>query len=209
MKKIKIAAALALVVCTSAVDLFAQDGKVKINLGYDYSLPLGAFKNDFIKNGSPRGFNADILYWANPKWAIGGGVGYQDFYQKYPRDMYKLSDGSDISAVVSNSLQVIPIMAKGVYSPLGGGSSIVQPYLSAGAGINFINYSQYLGEFGGTEASGKFTAQGGAGIKIPFGKTRENGFLLGANYNYTPYNKNDIKNLNTVSFQAGFQFKLK
>lgn len=209
MKKILSLAIVAAVGFMAANTASAQGGKVRINLNYDYSLPLGSFKNDFIKNGSPRGFNADIMYWASPKWAIGGGIGYQDFYQKYPRGMYKLGDGSDISAVVSNSMQLIPIMAKGMYSPLGGTESVVQPYLSAGAGINFINYSQYLGEFGGTEASGKFTAQAGAGIKIPIGKTRENGFLLGANYNYTPYNKNDIKNLNTVNFQAGFQFKLK
>ena len=208
MKKILSVATVALA-CIILNTANAQDGKVKINLNYDYSLPLGSFKNDYIKNGSPRGFNADILYWANPKWAIGGGIGYQDYYQKYPRGMYKLDDGSDISAVISNSMQLIPVMAKGVYSPLGGSASAVQPYLSAGAGINFVNYSQYLGEFGGTEATGKFTAQAGAGIKIPIGKSKENGFLLGASYNYTPYNKNDIKNLNTVNFQAGFQFKLK
>jgi hypothetical protein len=201
--------AISLACCIIFSSANAQDGQVRINLNYNYSLPLGAFKNDYIKNGSPRGFNADILYWANPKWAIGGGFAYQDYYQKYPRGMYKLSDGSDISAVVSNSMQLVPIMAKGVYAPLGGTESVIQPYISAGAGINFVNYSQYLGEFGGNEASVKFTAQGGAGIKIPIGKTKENGFLLGANYAFTPYNSHDIKNLNTVNFQAGFQFKLK
>ena len=30
-------------------------GKMKINLFYNYSLPLGTFKNDLIKNNSPRG----------------------------------------------------------------------------------------------------------------------------------------------------------
>src|SRR5215204_1144078 len=90
-------------------------GEVKANLYYNYGLPLGTFKSDFIKNNSPRGFSADVLYWFKPQWGVGGSIGYQDYYQKNARDTYKLSDGSDISAVVSHSMQLIPVVAKAMY----------------------------------------------------------------------------------------------
>jgi opacity protein-like surface antigen len=219
MKKIKQFVLFAVVLCGAMVSAQAQSsseanerykkGDLKINLFYDYGIPLGAFKSDYIKNGSPRGFNADILYWLRPQLGIGGSVGYQDYYQKNPRDLYKLPDGADISAVVTNSLQIIPVVAKAMYMPTAGKGAVIEPYVSVGAGINLINYSQYLGEFGGSQSNAKFTAQAGAGLKVPLGKNKNAGFLLGAVYNFSPYNENDIKNLNSVSLQAGFQFKLK
>ena len=220
MKKIKQLLTGIIILCGLTFTLQAQSvqdetgytnkkGELKVNLFYDYSMPLGSFKNDYINKNSPRGFTADILYWFKPQWGIGGSVGYQDYYQKIPRDIYKLSDGSDISAVVTNSMQIVPIVAKAMYMPMAEKGSFIEPYLSAGAGINIINYSQYLGEFGGSQGKAKFTAQAGAGIKIPFGKNRNAGFMLGAAYNFSPYNENNIKALNTVNLQAGFQFKLK
>ncbi len=187
-----------------------RTGKVKINLLYNYSLPLGTFKNDLIKNNSPRGFSADVLYWFKPQWGVGGSFGFQDYYQKTPRSVYKLSDGSDISAVLTHSVQTIPIVAKAMYMPMAEKASIIQPYLSAGAGVNLVNFSEYLGEFSSaSKTNAKFTAQAGAGVKIPLGKNDKAGFLLGATYNYTPYNQYDIKNISAVNLQAGLQFKLK
>lgn len=185
-------------------------GDVKVNLFYNYGLPLGSFKNDLIKDGSPRGFTVDVLYWFKPKWGVGGSVGYQDYYQKTARDVYKLSDGSDISAVVTHSMQLIPIVAKAMYMPNAENERALQPYVSAGAGVNLVNFSEYLGEFSSANAtSAKFTAQAGAGVKIPVGKSNRAGFLLGATYNFTPYNEYDIKAISAVNLQAGFQFRLK
>lgn len=183
--------------------------KVKVNLFYNYSLPTGSFKNDFIRNNSPRGFNADILYWFKPQWGVGAGFGFQDYYQKNARQTYKLADGSDISAVLSNSVQVIPVMAKAMFSPGSGSSKRIQPYVSAGAGINIIRYNEYLGEFSSLNNTGAyFGATAGAGVKIALGSNDRAGFLIGADYRFSPYNKYDIKNLNSVNLQAGFQFRL-
>jgi len=185
-------------------------GKVKINLLYNYSLPMGTFKNDLIKNNSPRGFSVDVLYWFKPQWGVGGSFGFQDYYQKNPRDVYKLSDGSDISAVLTHSVKTLPILAKAMYMPNAANASIIQPYVSAGAGINFVNFSEYLGEFSSAnKTNGKFTTQAGAGVKVALGKNDKAGFLLGATYNYTPYNQYDINNISALNLQAGFQFKLK
>jgi len=189
--------------------LNAQKGEVKMNLQYSYALPTGSFKNDVISNGSSRGFTGDILYNINTKVSIGLGLGFQDFYQKYPRALYSTGDKEVTSAVLSNSVQVIPVLAKAEFYPLGDKQTVIQPYISAGAGLGITNFTQYLGEFGGSDNTGGFMLQGGAGITLPFGKFSKAGARLGANYNMVSYNHNGFSNFNNINFQAGLFFPLK
>lgn len=189
--------------------LNAQTGQMKVNLQYSYALPMGSFKTDVISKNSPRGVAGDILYNLNNKLSVGLGLGFQDFYEKYPRALYNTGHNETTSAVLSNSVQVIPILAKAEFYPLGGKKSFIQPYINAGTGLAFTSFTQYLGEFGGTTNNGSFMAQGGAGINIPFNTTGHSGIKIGANCNLVTYNKNSFKNLNNVSFQAGLFFPLK
>jgi len=202
---------LALVVAIPfASTVMAQDrGEATMHLNYSYGLPLGSFKNDIVGNNSPRGASGDIMFSLNKKFSLGIASGYQDFYQKYPRGTYKLNDGSDISAVISNSVQTVPILAKGMYKPLGDKYSFVQPYVSLGAGMNLVDFRQYLGEFGNSTNSVSFQAQAGAGIEIPFGRLSKSGFQIGAAYNYIPYTKNGYNNLNSLAIEAGVHFPLR
>ena len=147
--------------------LNAQKGQVKMNIQYSYALPLSSFKTDVISNGSARGITGDILFNANNKLSVGLGLGFQDFYQKYPRAVYNTGDKEVTSAVLSNSVQIMPVLAKAELYPLGGKRSVVQPYITAGAGLGITSFTQYLGEFGGTDNSTGFMLQGGAGISLP------------------------------------------
>jgi hypothetical protein len=207
--RISIIIAGLLLTATAQAQTWKERKPVTVDLNYNFSMPQGDFKNNFIDKNSAAGFNLDIMYWLKPTLSIGGSLGYQDYYQKYPRALYKLSDGSDISAVVSNSLQTIPIMVKSNYMPLAQKQSFIQPYFTAAAGVNLVDYSQYLGEFGASNTKARFTALAGAGIKIPFKKYSESGFLLGANYQYSPYNFNDLKSLNSINIQAGIRLRVK
>lgn len=189
--------------------LNAQRGEVKMNLQYSYALPVGNFKNDVISKGSPRGVTGDILYNLNNKLSLGIGLGFQDFYQKYPRALYNTGDKETTSAVLSNSVQIMPLLAKAELYPLGEKKSLVKPYISAGAGLGITSFTQYLGEFGGADNSASFMLQGGAGICIPFNSVGNSGFRVGANYNYVSYKRNGFNNFNNVNFQAGLYFPLK
>lgn len=205
----KIIRILPFLICVLFVSqLHAQKGEVKMNIQYSYALPVGSFKSDVISNSSPRGVTGDILYNVSNKFSVGLGLGFQDFYQKYPRALYNTGDKEVTSAVLSNSVQIIPLLAKAEFYPLGGKPSMVQPYISAGAGLGITSYTQYLGEFGGSNNSGGFMAQGGAGIFVPFKKFGHAGFRLGANYNMVSYNKDGFSNFNNVNFQAGVFFPL-
>ncbi len=187
----------------------AQQHELKLNLHYSYAMPLGNFKNDVISKGSPRGVTGDLLYGISNKVDVGLGLGFQDFYEKYPRDLYQTGSHETTSAVLSNSVQIMPVLAKAAIYPLNGKRSAIQPYISAGAGLGLISFTQYLGEFGGSENSAGLMLQGGAGFKVPFNATGNAGLSLGANYNMVNYKKNGFDNFNNVNFQAGLYFPLR
>jgi len=209
MKQFRILIAALAILVAGSTTAKAQSGQLRLDVNYNYSLPLGSFKNDLINSGNPRGFSGALQYGINNKWAAGLGVGYQDYYQKYPRDVYQLNKTQSVSAVLTNSIQVIPIMAKGTFMPMGG-KGAVQPYINVGAGVGIVDFKQYRGEFTSTnKTSASFVAQGGAGVLIPFGRLSASGVKLGADYNYVPYKNFGYNNLSSVNFHAGVFFPLR
>ncbi|MEO8961349.1 MAG: OmpW family outer membrane protein [Ginsengibacter sp.] len=185
----------------------AQKNPLTLELNYNYSMPISGFKSDLVSNNSPRGFRGSLMYPFSNKLAAGVQFGFQDYYQKYPRDIYHSGPNQDISAVISNSIQTTPLILKAKYYPLS--NSYVKPYISAGAGGNLINFKQYFGEFGNTQTNIGFVAQAGVGIMIPFKKMSTSGIYLGGTYDYAPYAKNGYKDLSSVNLQAGISFEIR
>lgn len=210
MKKTAVILATLFSALVCGISANAQD-RLKMELSYNVSSPLGSFKNDYISKTSFRGGTGEISYTINPKFSLGLNSGYQNYYQKYSRQLYSLEKNQTVSAVLTNSMDIVPLLLRGTYYPYGNNASAkVQPYVSAGAGVNLINYGQYLGEFGGFQSSSAFAAQAGAGILVPFGQKRnQTAFKLGVTYNYSNYNKNEIAALNSAAINAGVVFRLK
>ncbi|HVG13200.1 MAG TPA: hypothetical protein VM843_09360 [Flavisolibacter sp.] len=183
----------------------AQKGITRLDLGYQVGLPVG-FKDNISKT-SFRGLHAAVLHGLSSKVSIGVGTGFQDFYQKEPRQVYKLADGSDISAVLTNSVQTTPLLVQGKYEFAPEGA--VQPYAALGVGGNLIRYTQLLGQFGDAQAKIGFAARPEAGVYIPFRKGGEKGFRIGASYNLMPFEELGFKNLNHVGVNAGISIPLR
>jgi len=181
----------------------AQQGEVRMTLSLAGASPLGEFKN-LVSKTTFRGGDVLILYGINDRLGVGLNIGFQDFYEKYPRSVYKLSDGSDISAVLTNSVQTIPFIATARYNLKPGG--YFQPFLSAGAGGAVVMNSQYVGEYPNEEDKVSFAVRPGAGIFIPFHKNGEVGVNLGVNYTFIPYKQTDISNLSYLGFTIGIGF---
>jgi len=206
MRSIKIsffAAALFLVTAAQA----QKKGEAKLDLQYNVALPMGSFK-EIISETSARGMKASILFGITNQLSIGLGTGFQDFYQKNPRQLYKFDDGSDLSAVRTYSIQTIPILAQAKYQFTPGAA--VQPYAALGVGGNLVTFNDMLGEFS-LEQKSKFgfAARPEAGIYIPFRKGGETGFTLGASYNIMPFETSDFSNLNNLGIHAGVSIPLK
>lgn len=183
--------------------------KWQFDLEYNAAIPVGGFKSDFINKTSFRGATGEVRYAISPKFALGVQSGYQYYYQKYPRQLYKLSTGEDISAVMTNVIDNTPILLKGTYYPMASGTGRLQPFVSAGVGVNMITYSQYLGEFGSSDPSTAFAALAAAGVQYGLGKARTTAIKLGGTFNYVNYKRNDLAHLNNVGVSLGVLFPLK
>lgn len=190
----------------AAIHASAQQGEVRMTASIAGATPMGQFK-DLVDKTSFRGTDINILYGINNQLGIGLNVGFQDFYQKFPRALYKLSDGSDISAVLTNSVQTIPFLATARYNFMTG--ETIQPYVSAGAGGAAVLNKQYVGEYPNETNKICFAARPSAGVYIPFKKGGEVGLNLGVNYTFIPYKQDDISNLSYLGFTIGVGFPMR
>lgn len=185
----------------------AQERELQLDINYAIGIPGGSFKSDAVDKTSFRGWTANLMYNITDKISIGLGTGFQDFYQKYPRDVYKLSEGGEVSAVLTNSIQTIPILAQFQYRFLPG--KMVQPYVGVGVGGNMIVFDQYLGEFENSTSDFKFAARPEAGLYVPFRKDGPAGIHIFGAYNYMPYKENGVDNLSNWGAGIGVKFPLR
>jgi opacity protein-like surface antigen len=177
--------------------------QLKLKIGYNVSVPVGSFRD--VMDPSYRGAMGEINYAITPAIKVGLGVSYNDFYKRMPRQVYN-TDGGTVSAVVTNSMQITPVMAKGTYSFITTG--MIRPYVSIGGGLNMVDYSQYLGEFGSSRTLVKAAAGAEAGVDVPFSRTGNAGINIGAHFNYLPLNFNGMDNLNNWGGHVAVFFPL-
>jgi len=182
----------------------AQKGETKLGLDYSLGIPVGDFRN-VIGKESYRGWGFDIMHGVNNKLQLGLAVGFQDFYQKNDRQVYHTGDGQDISAVLTHSIQTIPVLARASYRLTEGGA--IQPYVGLGVGGNLVLFRELLGEFGETESFFRFALKPEIGVQVPI--YRGAGLHIGAAYNYLPFGKYDISNFNNLSVSAGVSIPLR
>lgn len=185
--------------CSAAMS-YAQRGRTSVDINYSVGVPTGSLRS-VVPSTSFRGFEGNILHGISDRVSVGLGIGFQDFYQKNDRQLYKLSDGSDISAVMTYSIQAMPVMALVRYHFNPGAS--IQPFAGVGMGGNFVSYNQLFGEFSDEQAKVKLVAKPEVGLFVPFSKGGESGFTIGASYNIMPLNMGDVKNMNHVGIEAG------
>lgn len=205
MKRIIVNTILAAFFMMACISASAQD-RLQFKVGYNPGFPVGSFK-DFMGKNSFRGYLGEISYPVSERLKIGLGVSYNDYYEKHPRQLYQFSEGT-VSAVVSNSIQTTPIMIKAAYDLTKTGW--IRPYAGIGAGFNLATYAQYFGEFGEKKSVFKPAAAAEAGVTIPFNReTRAAGINVGGHFNYLPFKKMGLDNLNNWGLHVAAYFPLK
>jgi len=197
---------IAILLVAGAVTTAQAQHDMQFNINYNVNIPSGSFR-DFITNPAYKGFTAGLAYPITSQLRVGLSVGYNDYYQKYPRQIYSGGAGSDISAVVSNSVQQIPLLATVDYTLLKKG--FIRPYVGAGAGINFISWDQYLGEFDDPHSKVRFAARGEAGVLIPLSTSSPTALRIGGSYNYAPFNNYGVSKLDNWGIYAGISFRIR
>jgi opacity protein-like surface antigen len=180
--------------------------ELQVNIDYNVNIPTGAFKN-YVTHPAYKGFTAGLAYPVTDQLSLGLSIGYNDYYQKYDRQVYNQGKGSDISAVVSNSIQQLPLLATANYTVTKKG--FIRPYVGAGVGLNFISFDQYLGEFDDPHSMTRLAVRGEAGFFIPLSNYSSTALKVGASYNYAPFNTYGVNNLDNWGIQAGIRFPIK
>lgn len=180
--------------------------KLHINLDYAVTQPLGGLK-DYADNTSFNGWRASLLYQVNPKWMIGLGSGFYDYYERIPRKVYE-SKNSAISAVQTHTMQLIPVQPTVLYFP-GDKSGNIKPYVGLGVGITDVVYKNYWGEFLEKDNNIAFSASPMVGIRIPFSQTSPLQFNANLRYNFIAYNKHDIGTIHTLGANVGLSINIR
>ncbi|MEI6946171.1 outer membrane beta-barrel protein [Paraflavisolibacter sp. H34] len=184
----------------------AQQRRLTAGIGHTTGIPAGNFR-EITNKPSGRGFEVHLQYGVSDRLSVGAQTGFQDFYQKFPRQLLH-SPGSDVSAVISNSVQVIPLMAKGRYRFTTAGA--VEPYAALAVGGSLISYQQLYGEVTADQRSKVgFAAQPELGVRLPVGINKSSGFYLAAGYNYMPFRYHEVDGLSHAVIKAGFSFALR
>lgn len=194
----------ALVLLLASPALQAQN-QLELTPSYSVNIPTGSFK-EFISHPAYKGFNIGLAYPVNDQLRLGLSFGYNDYYQKYPRQVYDDGKGNAVSAVVSNSVQQLPLLLTANYTVTKSG--IIRPYVGAGAGVNFAVFDQYLGEFDDPHTVTRLALKGEAGVYIPLSSYSSTALKIGGSYNYSPYNTDGVKDLNTWGIEAGVRFPI-
>ena len=204
MKSIIKYTAVVLVVLTISTKSMAQH-TLEFAASYNVNIPVSSFK-DYITNPAYKGFTAGLYYPISDQFKLGLTIGYNDYYQKYSRQVYQQDKTSAVSAVLSNSIQQFPVLISANYTLTKTG--FMRPYIGAAGGVNFISFDQYLGEFDSPQSMVKTFLQGEAGVLIPLSKSSPTALKIGANYNYAPFKNNGTDNLNTWGIFAGIRVAL-
>lgn len=196
---------LAGLLLVAAISLQAQH-RVTMNVNYSFNVPTGNF-NEYLNKTSYRGWTANVMYQLNEKIAVGATTGFQDFYEKTDRALYKNADGSNISAVVTNSIQTIPLLGTVHYALTP--SQTIRPFVGLGVGGSMVMHNQYLGQFASNNNKLAFAARPELGVVIPVRKGGEAGLKVAGAFNYIAYNEDGLKNLNSWGVIIGAKFPLR
>lgn len=195
-----------LLLSSLAIHARAQN-EVQFDANYNIDFPSGSSFRNLITHPAFRGFTAGFSYAFDSCLRVGIDVGYNDYYQKYPRQVYSNGPGSDVSAVISNSIQQVPLLATIDYTFLR--YAVIRPYVGGGAGVNFISLDQYLGEFDNPVNDTRLALRGDAGVLISLSNYSSTAIRIGGSYNYAPLNKYGVDNLNHWSVHAGITVPLR
>jgi hypothetical protein len=190
MKKIII---ISLIVMLSTASLsYSQDENLFLQksittLSYQMGFPSGDLK-DFLPANDYLGWDFEMKTLVTHNLAVGGHIGYQGFYKKFPRDTYEFPQGA-ITTTIFKYYYTIPmqVVATWFFVPEG----FVQPYISMNVGVNYNERRGEIGIYVIEDNSWNFSFAPEAGIIVPFGKYAQWGAGVRGKYNYNVYNRTD------------------
>ncbi|GAB3314299.1 hypothetical protein GCM10027299_02280 [Larkinella ripae] len=188
-----------------STNLYTDYVSGRVTVFYGAALPIGSQSNYIDKTGS-RNFAVAIEAMFPGRFSVGGRIGQQYFSQRLPRQVYSFDDGSDISAVQTRTLTIVPLMAIGsVY--LNDIQATFRPYLQIGAGGAYVDYTKYYGTLSDQKTGIRGALAPAIGAKFQFGKGNNFGGEVQAQYQNVFFKYNELNNSTNLLLSAGLSYR--
>lgn len=172
---------------------------------YGIGMPIGSQK-DYIDKGGNRNFGLAVEAMFPGRFSVGARIGQQYVSERLPRQTYTFDDGSEISAVQTRTLNVVPLLAIGsVY--LNDIHSVFRPYLQLGAGGAYVDYAKYYGTLIDQKTGVRAVLAPAVGAKFQFGKNSDFGGEIQAQYQNVFFKYNELKNSSNLLLSVGLSYR--
>jgi outer membrane protein len=190
MKKIIIISLIA--ICSLGFKGYAQDENQFLQnslmtFSYQMGFPSGDLKT-FIPANDYLGWDFELKSMVTHNLAVGGHIGYQGFYKKYPRATYEFPQGA-ITTTIFKYYYTIPLqlVTTWFFVPEG----MIQPFIGVHVGVNYNERRGEIGIYTIEDNSWNFSFAPEAGVIVPFGHYSQWGVSVRGKYTYNVYNRND------------------
>lgn len=172
------------------------------SIDYNFAFPLGDL-NDFMPSPSFVGFDAELKGMVAHGLFVGGMIGYQSYYKKYPRDTYYFENGA-LTSTIFKYYYTVPIRVVADYFLAPNG--FVQPFVGLSTGVNYNERRLEVGFYSFEDKSWNYVVAPEVGVIIPFGRFSDWGFSLRARYNYQVYSRDNFSGLQYIDVNFGFSY---
>jgi len=212
IKAILISLALLVSISSFATEKYTLDVPKKTTYDENFLLPSGFFNinynlswgsgnfHDFISKISYRGFSIDSRWFVTDHLAIGGQLGWNGFYEKYPKKTYEF-DGGAATGVIRATYYNFTMTLDGYYYPKPEG--LVKPFIGLHVGPEYQTVSLEFGRVYTESDSWQFIAAPEAGVFVQLGADSDVGLNLAIKYNYIAYTNTNWGFENGLAYWQG------
>lgn len=169
------------------------------NINYNLGWGAGTFK-DFISTVSYRGFSIDSRWFITDRFAVGGQLGWNGFYEKYPKKTYEF-DGGAATGVIKTTFYNFTMTIDGYYYPMP--EAMIKPFIGIHMGPEYQTMSIEFGRVYTEVDSWQFIAAPEAGVFVQLGADSDVGLNLAIKYNYIAYTNTDLGFQNGLTYWQG------
>ncbi|MCK5857487.1 MAG: hypothetical protein KAG64_08355 [Bacteroidales bacterium] len=162
------------------------------NINYNLGWGVGDFGN-FIHPVSYRGFSIDSRWFISDRFAVGGQLGWNGFYEKYPNKTYEF-DGGALTGIVTTTYYNFTMTLDAYYYPLP--EAMIKPFIGIHVGPEYQTIATQIARIYDEHDSWQFIAAPEVGVFVQLGQDSDVGLNLAVKYNYIPYTHQayDIEN---------------
>jgi len=169
------------------------------NINYNLSWGIGAF-NDFISTLSYRGFSIDSRWFVRERFAVGGQLGWNGFYEKYPNKTYTF-DGGSATGIINTTYYNFTMTIDAYYYPLP--EALIKPFIGFHMGPEYQTLSVQFGRVYSEKKNWQFLVAPEAGVFVQLGADSDVGLNLAVKYNHIAYKNTDWGFDNGLSYWQG------